>query len=182
MMIEDHFVYVRPGFVPQKSWAVFLDRDGVINKEKGFVFKLEDFELIPEIIQALHKLNQASIPVMVVHNAAAVSRNLCQPDQVEAFNQRIIDELLSRGVFIDAVFYCPHHVEAFSRDFVKDCHWRKPQAGMLQAAAKQFTLDLSRSYLIGDHERDILAAEAVGVRGFFIKNGEDILAAVDQIV
>jgi D-glycero-D-manno-heptose 1,7-bisphosphate phosphatase len=182
MIIDGHSVYIRPGFVPQKSWAVFLDRDGVINEERGFVYKIEDFALIPHIIPVLRKFNQANIPVIVVHNAAVVARGMCGTEQVEAFNQHLVKELSASGVFIDAIFYCPHHFDAYDKNFCKDCDWRKPKSGMLRAAITQFHLDPSRSYLIGDHERDILAAQTAGVAAFFIKSGEDILAVADRII
>jgi D-glycero-D-manno-heptose 1,7-bisphosphate phosphatase len=182
VIIDGHHVYIRSGFRPKKNWAVFLDRDGVINEEKGFVHKIEDFELIPHIIPALQRLNAADVPTIVVHNAAVVSRNICPPEQVEAFNLHMRRELSARGVSVDAIFYCPHHFDAYNKNFVRDCDWRKPRSGMLRAAAEQFHFDLSRSYLIGDHERDIQAAQAVGVTSFLIKSGEDILEAIKRIV
>lgn len=182
MIIDGHSVYIRPGFKPQKDWVVFFDRDGVINVEKKFVYKIQDFVLIPAAIQAIKKLNQAQIPVIVVHNAAVVARNLCQLEQVEAFNQHVIKELSKQGAVIDAIFYCPHHYTAFNLRFKKDCHWRKPQSGMLLAAQKKFHLDLTKSYLLGDHDRDIQAGENVGITCFLIKKQEDILTAVKQIL
>lgn len=182
MMIDDHSVYIRPGFKPQKDWAVFFDRDGVINVEKDFVCKLEDLALIPAAVKAIKKLNQRHIPVLVVHNAAVVARNLCQLEQVEAFNRHLIKELLKQGAVIDAIFYCPHHYAAFNPRFKKDCSWRKPQSGMFLAAQKKLHLDLTKSYLLGDHDRDIQAAKNVGVTGFLIKNQEDILNAINKIL
>ena len=182
MMIDGHSVYIRPGFKPQKDWAVFFDRDGVINVEKDFVCQLEDFALIPAAVIAIKKLNQAQIPVIVVHNAAVVARNLCQPEQVETFNQHLVKELSKQGAVLDAIFYCPHHYAAFNLRFKKDCSWRKPQSGMLLAAQKKFHLDLTKSFILGDHERDIEAGKNVGVTGFLIKRESDILNAVEQIL
>jgi len=182
MMIDGHSVYIRPDFKPQKDWAVFFDRDGVINIEKDFVCQLEDFVLIPAAAVAIKKLNLQHIPVLVVHNAAGVARNLCSPEQVEVFNQHLIKELSTQGAVLDAIFYCPHHAAAFNPRFKKDCSWRKPQSGMLLAAQKKFHLDLTKSYLLGDHDRDIAAGKNVKVTGFLIKNQEDILSAVKQIL
>lgn len=182
MMIDGHSVYIRPGFKPKKDWAVFFDRDGVINVEKNFVCRLEDFALIPAAVTAIKKLNQHQIPVIVVHNAAVVARNLCNLEQVETFNRYLIKELSKQGAVIDAIFYCPHHADAFNLRFKKDCSWRKPQSGMLVAAQKKFHLDLSKSYLLGDHERDIQAGKNVKVTGFLIKNEQDILSAINKIL
>ncbi|MCG2691473.1 hypothetical protein L6272_01455, partial [Microgenomates group bacterium] len=113
MIIDSHSVYIRPDFKPEKNWAVFFDRDGVINAETGFVFKLTEFTLIPAAVQAIKKLNLQRIPVLVVHNAAVVARNLCRPEQVEIFNQHLVKELSKQGAIIDAIFYCPHHYDAF---------------------------------------------------------------------
>jgi D-glycero-D-manno-heptose 1,7-bisphosphate phosphatase len=182
MIINGHNVYIRPGFRPKKNWAVFLDRDGVINKEKKFAFKLKDLVLVPEIIPALKRLNQQQIPVIVVHNAAAAARNLCRLEDVEKFNRHLINKLLGKNVFIDALFYCPHHPTAFNPQYKKDCSWHKPGSGMLTAAAKKFRLDLSLSFLIGDQERDIEAARTAGVTAYLINHGQDILNAVDKII
>ncbi|KKS79618.1 MAG: D,D-heptose 1,7-bisphosphate phosphatase [Candidatus Beckwithbacteria bacterium GW2011_GWA2_43_10] len=182
MIIEGHSVYLRPDFKPQKDWAVFFDRDGVINAETNFVFKLEDCVLIPAAVTAIKKLNQHRIPVLVVHNAAVVARNLCRPEQVETFNRHLIKELLKQGAVLDAIFYCPHHANAYNPQFKKDCDWRKPQPGMLLAAQKKFHLDLTKSYLLGDHDRDMEAGKKVAVTGFLIKNQADILSAIKQIL
>lgn len=182
MLINNHQVYIRRGFKPQKNWAVFFDRDGVINLEKGFVYQLKDLELIPKTIIAIQRLNAARIPVIVVHNAAAVARNLCPISAVERFNQYLIDKLKKKNASIDALFYCPHHFNAYNLNFKKDCDWRKPKPGMLLAASNQFKLDLTNSFLIGDHVRDIEAGNLVGVKTFLVKNGQEILSAVDQIL
>lgn len=182
MIIDSHSVYIRPDFKPEKNWAVFFDRDGVINAETGFVFKLTEFTLIPAAVQAIKKLNLQHIPVLVVHNAAVVARNLCRPEQVEAFNQHLVKELSKQKAVVDAIFYCPHHQDAYNPRFKKDCSWRKPKSGMLLAAAKKFRLDLSKSYLLGDHDRDIQAGKNVGIACFLIKKQKDILAAVNQIL
>lgn len=182
MLIDGHQVYIRPGFRPAKDWAVFLDRDGVINQEVHLLQSIKDFELIPEIIPALAKLNQASIPVIVVHNAAVVARNLCSAAQLEKINQHMIQTLKTQGVYIDALFYCPHHFDAFNPAFKKACSWRKPGTGMLLAAAKQFELNLTKSFLLGDQARDIEAAQAVKMTTFLVSSGREILTAVDKIL
>jgi len=171
MIIQNHSVYIRPDFIPQKNWAVFLDRDGVINHEEHLVYKLKDFKLIPQAASAIKKLNQANIPAIVVHNAAVVARNLCQPAQVDKLNQLMITQLASKKAFIDAIFYCPHHQAAFNPKMIEDCQWRKPRPGMLKAAAKQFKLNLAKSFIIGDTARDILAGQAVKATTILVKTG-----------
>ena len=107
----------------------------------------------------------------MVHNAAVVARNLCQIDQLEKLNQHMVKKLKQRGANIDAIFYCPHHRQAFNPRMVKDCPWRKPGTGMLTAAAKKFRLDLKKSFIIGDSARDILAGKNVGATTILVKTG-----------
>lgn len=182
MIIDGHQVYIRPGFKPAKDWAIFLDRDGVINREVHLLQDIKDFELIPEIIPSLFKLNHAHIPVIVVHNAAVVARNLCSVAQLEKINQHMIHLLKLKGVYVDAIFYCPHHSDAYNQAFKKACHWRKPGSGMLLAAAKQFNLNLTKSFLIGDQARDIEAAQAVAMTTFLVNSDQEILTAIDKIM
>ena len=179
--VGSHSVYIRPDFKPKKNWAVFFDRDGVLNKEVQFLSRIKDLKLIPKAIEAVKKLNQKNIPVIVVHNAAAVARNLCSQAMVEKINQSLIDGFAKKGAIIDALFYCPHHFDAYNPDFKLNCSWRKPKSGMLLTAADLFKLDLSKSFLLGDQERDIQAGQAVKAKTFLIKSGQDILSAVDKI-
>lgn len=171
MIINHHQVYIHPGFKPKKNWAVFLDRDGVINQETHLLHKIKDFKLISQAPVAIKKLNQAKIPVIVVHNAAVVARGLCSPQQVAKVNQHMIKQLAKQNAYIDAIFFCPHHQAAFNPQFAKNCSWRKPKTGMLQAAAKQFNLDLSKSFIIGDAARDILAGQAVKATAIQVQTG-----------
>jgi len=169
--IDGHSVYVRPNFKPKKNWAVFLDRDGAINQETHLLHKIKDFQLIPQTSAAVKKLNQQNIPAFVIHNAAVVCRGICSLQQVEKIGQHLIKQLAKDNVYIDAIFFCPHHKQAFNKDFIKDCDWRKPGSGMLKAAAKQFNLDLSKSFVIGDTPRDILAGQAVKATSILVNTG-----------
>ncbi len=170
MLIDDHSVYIRPNFKPKKDYAVFLDRDGVINQEKHLVHRLSDFAILPKTPQAIKKLNQKNIPVIVIHNAAVVARNLCSTRQVEKLNSLMVKKLLIKDAFVDAIFYCPHHHDAYNPKVVKDCQWRKPRSGMLTSAAKIFKLNLGKSYVIGDTSRDILAAKTVKATALQVKS------------
>lgn len=181
MIIDGHSVYICPGFKPEKNWAVFLDRDGVINKN-ALVCETKDFQIFSEIIPAIKKLNTQQIPVIVVHNAAAIYRGLCSEKKVEKINQYMVDEFIDLGAYLDAVFYCPHHPNAYTKKYAQDCSWHKPNPGMLLAAAKQFKLDLTKSYLIGDNQSDVSAGEKAGVTAFLIKNTQDTLIVINKIL
>jgi len=178
MIIDHHSVYIRSHFKPQKNWAVFLDRDGVINQESHLVSQPQSFRLIPQVVPAIKKLNQQQIPVIVIHNASVVARGLSTTKTVEAINQKMVKLLNKDNVFVDAVFYCPHHPHAFHQPMMKTCSWRKPKPGMLLTAAKIFKLDLSKSFVIGDSARDILAGQAVKAATILVKTGH---AGKDQL-
>lgn len=166
-----HSVLVRENFQPKKSWAVFIDRDGTVNQEVHLLHRLEDFQLIPGVIEAIKKLNQARIPVIIYHNASVVARGLCGEDQVQKIHQHLIQELEKKRAIVDAVLYCPHHPTAFNLDYISACHWRKPNSGMIRAAAEMFNLDLRRSFVVGDNARDILMGQSERSFTILVKTG-----------
>ena len=166
-----HTVVVKEGFVPHKDWAVFLDRDGTINKEIHLLHRIEDFELIPGVIEAIKKLNKRQIPVIVYHNASVVARGLCDEYQVQKIHQHMIQEMERQGARVDAILYCPHHPTAFNLDYISDCSWRKPDSGMIKAAAAMFGLNLKKSYVVGDNARDILMGQKEGTVSILVKTG-----------
>lgn len=170
-IVDGHRVDIKKGFKPQKPWAVFLDRDGVINREKHLVYKIKDFEIYPQVFPAIKLLNKYSIPVIVHHNASVVARGLCDKKQVIKLNQYMKDQLVEHDAFVDAILFCPHHPTAFNDKMKLDCFWRKPRPGMIQYPAKLFNLDLKKSYVIGDTARDILMAQAVGAKGILVETG-----------
>lgn len=166
-----HLVVIREGFSPKRNWAVFLDRDGTINKEVHLLHKLEDFKLIPRAAEAIKKLNRLNIPVIVYHNASAVARGLCGEERVQAIHRLMITELKKQRTYVDAIFYCPHHQTAFDLNYISDCSWRKPESGMIKQAAKMFQLDLKKSYVIGDNARDILMGSKEKCQTILVKTG-----------
>ena len=170
MISADHF-YLQPGFKPQKKFAVFLDRDGVINQEKHLVHQKKDFILIPGVATAIKKLNRKNIPVIVIHNAAVVYRGISTPEKVDQLNRYMILLLKKQQAQVNAVLFCGHHPSAFAADFLKDCNWHKPKPGMLQTAAKKLNLNLTQSFVIGDQARDILAGQAAGATSILVTTG-----------
>ncbi|MCX6816763.1 MAG: HAD-IIIA family hydrolase [Candidatus Beckwithbacteria bacterium] len=193
-----HPVLIREKFTPKKNWAVFLDRDGVINKETHLLYQLKDFEFIPGSIQAIKLLNMADIPVIVYHNASVVARGLCDEDQVQKLHRYMLEKLGEKSAYIDALFYCPHHPTAFNPDYISQCSWRKPDSGMIVRASEMFNLDLNKSYVVGDNGRDILMGKKENVFTILVKTGhagkdplypghpdetcQDLLAAVKFIL
>lgn len=193
-----HLIDIRHDFVPNKDWAVFIDRDGVLIEERHLVHKLKAFKMIRGSTQAVGKLNQAGIPVFVIHNAAVVARGLCNEDQVVKINLKLKQELAKDRSYLDGVFFCPHHKKAYNQIYVYDCDWRKPGAGMLKFAQGLFGINLKKSFIIGDSFRDVELGEKSGCSVLLVKTGHagkdgdtknfhyqkfsDVLSAVDYIL
>jgi D,D-heptose 1,7-bisphosphate phosphatase len=152
--------------------VLFLDRDGVINVDKGYVHKVEDFEWIAGIVDLIRQANDAGRAVVVITNQAGVARGYYTEDDVKAFHGYLQDILLEKGAFIDAFYYCPYHPDAVI-DFyrVADHPDRKPNPGMILRAIKDMDLDIEDAVLIGDNDSDVAAATAAGVRGVLFPGG-----------
>lgn len=156
--------------------AVFLDRDGVINKEIGFVFRVEDFVLNGDIIESLKKLQSAGFIFIVVTNQSGIAKELYTQEDVEKVHKHMLSLLKENGITISEIYYCPHHSD------VEPCICRKPGSGMLEKAIARFNIDVSKSFLIGDKERDIQAAEKAGVKGILIESDSPLKNVLKQIV
>ena len=151
--------------------AIFLDRDGVINVEVEYLHKPEDVMLTPSCGEAIACLNQLHIPVIVVTNQAGIGRGYYTEQDMCAVHGQI-DQLLSRaGAHIDCYYYCPHHPTAGIGAYRTTCTCRKPQPGMLLQAAKDLSIDLKRSYIIGDKLSDLEAGYQVGCKGILVLTG-----------
>jgi len=161
-----------------KNKAIFLDRDGVINYEKNFVLTPGDMELIPKASHAIRKINSSSYLAIVVTNQSAVARNLISFKELDQIHEKLKADLKKHGAYVDAIFYCPHHPNYngpnVNRDLIKDCHCRKPKPGLLFDASKKMNIDLHKSYLIGDTERDIQAGREAGCSTIGVKTGKNI--------
>lgn len=193
-----HLVDIRSGFKPNKNWAVFLDRDGVINVEKHLVHKIKDFEIYPSAYQAIKLLNKHNIPTVVHNNASVVARGLCGIEQVVKLNEHMKSKFAEKKVFVDIILFCPHHPTAFNKEMVFDCPWRKPKPGILKYVSHNFSINLKKSYVIGDAARDLIMGDKVGAKSILVKTGhggkdevyrfkagivkKDILEAVKYII
>jgi len=163
------------GKVFNKVEAVFIDRDGTINKEVNLLHKIEDFELLEGTSDAIKIFNDSNIPVIVVTNQPVVARNLCDESKVKEIHNHMINELSKEGTYIDEVYYCPHHPEKNHPDgnpkYRIDCECRKPKIGMLLEAQKKFGLDLKKCFMIGDTTSDIQTAKNAGCKSILVKTG-----------
>lgn len=156
--------------------AVFLDRDGVINKEIGYVFRVEDFILTNDIIPALKKLQEAGYIFIVITNQSGIAKELYTHEDVETVHAHMLGLMKKNGIKISEIYYCVHHPD------VEPCICRKPDSGMLEKAIARFKIDTKRSFMIGDKERDIQAAEKAGIRAFHIESDAPLMGIADEII
>lgn len=155
--------------------AAFLDRDGVLNFDRGYAHKPEDIEMIPGAAAAVRLLNEAGYYVIVVTNQSGVARGLYSEAAIERVHRHMQDILKAEGAHIDAFYYCPHHPEGSVKEFAIQCRCRKPGPGMLEQAALDWPIDLGRSFLIGDRDLDLAAAAAFQIRGVKFDAQADML-------
>lgn len=152
----------------QKQKAVFLDRDGTINKYVGFLRDIDDFELLPGVTEAVKLINASGYLAIAITNQPVIARGEVTVPQLQEIHNKMETLLGAEGAYLDAIYYCPHHphkgYEGEVPELKIDCDCRKPKPGMLLKAAEEFNIDLSQSWMIGDGENDIKAGKAVGCR------------------
>jgi len=154
-----------------KRWAVFLDRDGVINEEVNYLSSPESLKLLPGAAQAIRQLNGRRIPVIVVSNQAGIARGRFSEEQVQKIHDRLSALLSGEGAHIDRYYYCPHHPTEGLGPYRMDCECRKPKPGLLLKAGSEMRLDLEQSYLVGDNVTDVEAGIRAGVRSILVLTG-----------
>lgn len=150
--------------------AAFLDRDGTINTEKEYLYRIDEFEFIPGAPEAVRLLNEAGFLVVVVSNQSGVGRGYYTEDDVETLHRHIATELAGAGARVDAWFYCPHHPSGRG-SYALACRCRKPLPGMLIEAAARYDIDLASSVMIGDKLVDVEAGMAAGCRPMLVRTG-----------
>ena len=164
--IESGKVHARN--LKNKQKAIFLDRDGTINKMVGFVTKPEQFELIKGAAEAIKAINKSGYLAIVVTNQPVIARGDCTFEDLQTIHDKMETELGKVGAFVDAIYVCPHHTdkgfEGERTEYKCNCDCRKPKPGLLLQAAKDFNIDLSESYMIGDSHRDVEAGDNAGVK------------------
>ncbi len=154
--------------------AAFLDRDGVINRDAGYVHRWEDFEFIEGAVDALRRLGSAGYHLVIVTNQSGLARGYFTQEQYDAMTRRMLQALEQEGVVIDAVYHCPHHPQGRIATWAMECDCRKPAPGLLLRASREHGLSLVDSIMIGDKPSDIAAARAAGVgRAFAVRSEND---------
>jgi len=155
----------------KKAAAVFLDRDGTINEEVGYLDSLEKLRMIPEAFAAIRLINQSGMKTVVISNQSGVARGYFDEAFVETVHGRIQALLKQHGARIDRFYYCPHHPTEGIGVYRKACPCRKPEAGLLLRASQEMGIELARSYMVGDMPKDIEAAGKAGAKGILVQTG-----------
>jgi D-glycero-D-manno-heptose 1,7-bisphosphate phosphatase len=152
--------------------AAFLDRDGVINYDDGYMGTQNRIRWMPNAAKAIQRLNQAGYLVFLFTNQSGVARGLFTEETVRALHNWMRAELASQGAVIDDIRYCPHHPAGSVAGYLEDHHWRKPSPGMIHDLMKHWPIKRDGSFVIGDRATDIEAAEAAGLPGFLFPGGD----------
>ncbi len=154
-----------------KRRAVFMDRDGTISEEIGYVNHPARYRVFPYASEAVRLLNQSDYLAILVTNQAGVARGYFTEDVIKAVHARLEQELEEGGAHLDAIFYCAHHPSIGEHPYRFDCDCRKPKPGLVTRAAEHFDIDLTKSWMIGDRYSDIELARNAGLRAAFVLSG-----------
>ena len=151
--------------------AVFLDRDGTLVEEAGYLDRLDRMVFFPYTVDAVRLLNRAGFAVIVVTNQAGIARGLLKESFIAEAHRHISERLAAGGARVDAYYYCPHHPKGVVEELALRCNCRKPQPGMLMHAAEEHHIDLARSFVVGDRWHDVQLAQNVGATGILVRTG-----------
>lgn len=172
--------------------AVFLDRDGTIIKDKHYAFLPESIEFLPGVIDGLKRLRDAGFLLIIITNQSGIARGYFTEDDLKAFNEALLSRLADNGVFIEAIYYCPHYINGSIEKYAVECSCRKPKTGLFYTASDEYNIDFSSSYAVGDSDRDCSICLETECRGCVIDGNslikdkfnhfENFLQCVDYIL
>lgn len=154
-----------------KRRAVFIDRDGTISEEVGYINHPSRFRIFPYAAPAVRLLNERGWLAILVTNQAGVARGYFSEEMIHTVHDRLVNELARNGARLDAIYYCAHHPSVGESPYRLDCDCRKPKPGLIRRAAEEFNIDLAASWMIGDRYGDIELALNAGVRRAFVMSG-----------
>jgi D,D-heptose 1,7-bisphosphate phosphatase len=155
--------------------AVFLDRDGTINVDYGYVYRVEDLKLLPGVVEGLLKLQQSGFVLIIITNQSGVGRGYFSEEDVHNFNNQLVNHLSNLGIEIKDIYTCFHAPE-------DHCSCRKPSPDMILKALKEYDIDPAKSYMIGDKSSDVEAGEASGLTSFLINDNNNFESVTDKIL
>ncbi len=159
--------------LPVARRTIFLDRDGVINVDKAYVHRWEDFEFVPNAVRAMRLLVDAGYQIVVITNQSGIARGMFSEAQYLELTARIREFLLAEGVPLLDVLHCPHHPKGIIPEYAVECTCRKPEPGLLLEAANRHRVELSEAILVGDKPSDIFAGRSAGVRSAYLVKSDN---------
>ncbi|GKX56822.1 D,D-heptose 1,7-bisphosphate phosphatase [Leminorella grimontii] len=155
--------------------AIFLDRDGTINVDHGYVYEIDRFQFIDGVIEACQELKKMGFALVVVTNQSGIARGMFTEDQFISLTEWMDWSLADRDVDLDGIYYCPHHPEGSVDEYRQQCDCRKPEPGMFLSAKDELNIDMAASYMVGDKVEDMLAAQKAGVgHKVLVRSGKSI--------
>ena len=146
--------------------AIFLDRDGVLTEERGYITSVGDMKIFPYAADCIHQIQKKGYYAIVVTNQSGIARGLFTEEQLDEMNT-----YLKQQTGVDAIYYCLHHVKGTIVKYRKICRCRKPQTGLYETACKEFHINMQGSYMVGDRASDILAGQNIGVKTILLESG-----------
>lgn len=149
-----------------KKPAVFLDRDGVLTREKGYVTTVRQMEIFSYTPECVKKIKEKGYWTIIITNQSGIARGFFSEKELKKMNRFLIKKLKA-----DAIYYCPHYEQGVVAKYAKPCHCRKPGTGMIEAACRDFAIDLSESYMVGDRASDIETGQKAGVKTVLLESG-----------
>jgi len=155
----------------KRCGAVFFDRDGTLNVDKDYLYKIKDFEWLEDAPKAIRWANEKGFLAIVITNQSGIARGYFAEDDVRRLHEWMNEDLVRFGAHIDAFYYCPHLPNGKVEAYAKECDCRKPKPGLIERACADFRIDRGISLMIGDKPRDVECAEAAGVRGVLYEKG-----------
>lgn len=162
----------RAGTLPPLSRrAVFIDRDGTLIEEAGYLNRLDRLRFFPFTVDAVRQLNRAGFAVVVITNQAGIARGIVTEDFVATTHRHISERLEAGGARVDGYYHCPHHPHGIVESFRLKCECRKPQPGLIRRAAADLDIDLASSYTVGDRWHDVQAGRAAGTSALLVRSG-----------
>ncbi len=155
-----------------KKPAIFLDRDGTINEQMGYINHISRFKILPGVPDAIRQLNDAGYLAIVVTNQSGVARGYYSMELVQRVHDLLMNSLMEKaGAVLDAILMCPHYPYGVVPEFSTDCDCRKPKTGLIEQARRSFDIDFSRSFIIGDMCSDMEFASRAGIQGIMVRTG-----------
>jgi D-glycero-D-manno-heptose 1,7-bisphosphate phosphatase len=154
-----------------KHRAIFIDRDGTLNDEAGYINETAQFRLFDFSAEAVRLINDANWLAIVATNQSGIARGVFTEDFLRQLHSQMESSLLEKGARLDAIYYCPHHPEFGEPRYRRDCDCRKPRPGMIERAARDFDLELKECFVVGDSYRDIETGHFAGARGVMVMTG-----------